>query len=208
MILRFLHWVASNGVVYDCIQTAVGANKVYSEVASRIPSEANPVILDIGGGTGTLRRFLSFKSRYICLDNEAPKLEAFRKKFPGGLGLLGDATRLPLPDGSVDTAVCTMVAHHLPEELLEAFLRECRRVLRPDGCFVFLDWLRPTTRVPSRILCALDRGAHPYREDRLRQLITNHFEIARADRFTILHEYFVMVLRKNKRADKAGLSRT
>ncbi len=197
MILRFLHWVASHGWVYDGIVAAVGGKRVYSEVAARIPSDrANSVVLDVGGGTGTLRRYLRSKCRYVCLDLEAPKLQTFRQKFPGGLGLLADAALLPMADRSVDVLVCTMVAHHLPEEVLEGFLREGSRVLRTDGCFVFLDWLRRPDRLPSRILCALDRGAHPYGADRLRQLCRNHFEIARSDQFTIFHEYLVMVLRR------------
>jgi ubiquinone/menaquinone biosynthesis C-methylase UbiE len=111
------------------------------------------------------------------------------------MALMADASQLPMPDQSVDVAVCTMVAHHLPEDVFEAVLRECQRVLRPDGCFVFLDWLRPTTRVPSRILCALDRGAHPYRLEHLQRLVEEHFEIPSYDRFAIFHEYVVMVLR-------------
>jgi len=195
-MVRFLHWAASHGWVYDLIQTAAGANKVYSEVARRITSDRpNPVVLDVGAGTGTLRRHLKLNCRYICLDLETPKLQQFRRKFAGGMALMADASQLPMPDRSVDIAVCTMVAHHLPEEIFEAFLGECQRVLRPDGCFVFLDWLRPTTRVPSRILCALDRGAHPYRLEQLQRLAGEHFEIASSHRFAIFHEYMVMVLR-------------
>jgi ubiquinone/menaquinone biosynthesis C-methylase UbiE len=197
MILDLLHRLASHGRVYDWIQNAVGAKRVYAAVASRIPGGSpNPVVLDIGGGTGALRRHLGFDCRYVCLDLEVPKLRAFRQKFPQGLALLGDATQLPLPDGSVDAAVCTAVAHHLPEEVFDNLLRESSRVLRPGGCLVFLDWIRPSRRIPSLILAALDRGAHPYSLARMRELIQCHFEIARSDRITIWHEYVLMVLRK------------
>jgi ubiquinone/menaquinone biosynthesis C-methylase UbiE len=199
MLLRFLHWAASHGWVYDCIQTAAGAKRVYSEVAARIPdAQNNPVILDIGGGTGSLRQYLGPNCRYICLDLEAPKVLRFRHKFPSGMGLLADAARLPIPDRSIDFTACTMVAHHLSEEVLNEVFRECRRVLRPGGRFVFLDWLRRPDRLPSRILWALDRGAHPYTPERLRELSQCYFEITRSDRFTILHEYLIVVLQKKR----------
>ncbi len=195
MIVRFLHWAASHGWVYDRIQSIFGAKTVYSEVAKRIRTGRNPVVLDIGAGTGTLLRYLTGDCRYICFDLEAPKLAAFRGKFPTGMALLGDASALPVSDQSVDFAVCTMVAHHLPREVFRQLLGECRRVLRPEGCFVFLDWLRPTTRIPSRILCALDRGAHPYSLDELDSLIQERFTVTSSGRFAVYHEYVVMVLR-------------
>jgi len=199
MILRFLHWVASHGWVYDCIQVAAGGRRVYAEVAARIPRDRpNAIVLDIGGGTGTLGCRLPSEYRYICLDLEEPKLRTFRRKFPGGMGLLADAARLPLPDGSIDIVVCTMVAHHLPEAVLKDVLTECRRVLRAEGRFVFVDWLRRPDRLPSRILCALDRGAHPYVLESLQPLVEKHFEIDRSDRLTIFHEYLFMVLRNKQ----------
>jgi ubiquinone/menaquinone biosynthesis C-methylase UbiE len=205
MILRFMHWAASHGWVYDLIQVVCGADKVYSAVAARVAVCAraggvNSVVLDIGGGTGTLRNYLKFDCRYVCLDNEAPKLQRFQEKFPGGLALLGDAMRLPMPDRSVDVAVCTMVAHHLPEEVLIGFFQECRRVLRDDGSFVFLDWLVREDRLISRILRRLDRGANPYTPERLQYLLKSHFDIGSAERFTVLNEYLVAVVHKSAAA--------
>ena len=199
MILRFLHWVASHGRVYDFIQVAAGGRRIYAEVAARVPSDPpHAIVLDIGGGTGTLGRHLHSGCRYICLDLEEPKLRRFRQKVPGGMGLLADGARLPLPDGSVDTVVCAMVAHHLPEAVLKDVFAECQRVLRAGGRFIFLDWLRRVDRLPSRILCALDRGAHPYVAERLQQLLENRFEIDRSDRLAIFHEYLLMVLRSKE----------
>lgn len=202
MILRFLHWVASHGRVYDFIQVAAGGRRVYAEVAARIPSDRpNAIVLDIGGGTGSLGCHLPCEYRYICLDLEEPKLRRFRQKVPCGIGLLADGAQLPFPDGSVDTVVCTMVAHHLPEAVFKGVLTECHRVLRPEGRLVFVDWLRRVDRLPSQILCALDRGAHPYLPERLHELFEDHFEIDCSDRLSIFHEYLLMVLR-NKKQDR------
>jgi SAM-dependent methyltransferase len=50
---------------------------------------------------------------------------------PGIQVLEGDASALPLPDGSADGAWLSLVIHHIPD--LEAAAREIRRVLRPDA---------------------------------------------------------------------------
>ncbi|HEY63660.1 MAG TPA: methyltransferase domain-containing protein [Caldilineae bacterium] len=44
-----------------------------------------------------------------------------------------DTTRLPLPDGSVDLAVCNAVLEHIPPRHRPAHLREIWRTLRPGG---------------------------------------------------------------------------
>ena len=48
---------------------------------------------------------------------------------PGIRVLAGDASALPLADGSADGAWLSLVIHHIPD--LEAAAREIRRVLRP-----------------------------------------------------------------------------
>jgi ubiquinone/menaquinone biosynthesis C-methylase UbiE len=50
---------------------------------------------------------------------------------PGIRVLEGDASTLPLPDGSADGAWLSLVIHHIPD--LEAAAREIRRVLRPGA---------------------------------------------------------------------------
>lgn len=44
-----------------------------------------------------------------------------------------DAARSGLPDGSVDAITSTSVLEHLPPAMIPPILRECRRILRPDG---------------------------------------------------------------------------
>ena len=44
-----------------------------------------------------------------------------------------DATNLKLPDGSIDFHVSYAVLEHMPREIVEATLKEARRLLRPEG---------------------------------------------------------------------------
>ena len=51
--------------------------------------------------------------------------------------LQAPADRIPLPDGSVDTVVCTLVLCTVPD--LDATLTEIRRLLRPGGRLLFIE---------------------------------------------------------------------
>lgn len=60
----------------------------------------------------------------------------------------GVAEALPLPDGSVDDVVCTLVLCTVPD--LEQTLREVRRLLRPGGRFRFVEHVAAPARTPRR----------------------------------------------------------
>ena len=99
-------------------------------------------VLDIGCGTGGLaRRVTEQGGRYIGLDFYPAVLEMAQALFcdlPGSASarlIRGSGTSLPLRDESVDLVTAFDVIEHLVggEPWQQAFLREIRRVLRPEG---------------------------------------------------------------------------
>jgi SAM-dependent methyltransferase len=60
-----------------------------------------------------------------------------RRKVPQADFRIGDLTRLPLEDESVDVAVCALALTHLPDP--EPAIAELARVTRPDGTIVLAD---------------------------------------------------------------------
>ena len=137
--------------------------------------------LDVGSGWGTLSRALvPFFDEVWSLEIVRQRLvfqNAFRRREGlDGLRLArGSAIRLPFADASFDLVVGNgiiqwvgLADHARPvPELQDAFLAECRRVLRPDGVFVmgcenrfgFFHWLgardhtglRYTSLLPRRL---------------------------------------------------------
>ena len=100
-------------------------------------------LLDLPCGTGELERRLRSRwpeLRCVGLDLSGEMLRAARHKSAGTAAAWAqaDAGRLPLADGSVDVAVCANGFHYYREPV-EA-LRELRRVLRPGGTLVLVDW--------------------------------------------------------------------
>jgi ubiquinone/menaquinone biosynthesis C-methylase UbiE len=108
-------------------------------------------VLDVGCGTGTL--LLAAAERVGpsgALHGIEPSMEmaahARRKAEAHRVPLEvveGSADRLPYPPGSFDAVFCTLVFHHLPRSMQEGAVREMRRVLRPGGRAVIVDWQRP-----------------------------------------------------------------
>jgi ubiquinone/menaquinone biosynthesis C-methylase UbiE len=101
-----------------------------------IQRHLNPVpgmtMVDIGAGTGTFSAAFSdwFGLSVFAVEPSA----AMRARIPRQPGIEvsgGDASALPLPDGSADGAWLSLVLHHIPD--LEAAAREIRRVLRPGA---------------------------------------------------------------------------
>ena len=71
------------------------------------------------------------------VDASADMLAKARAKLPEARFEQGDLTALPLPNGSVDAALCALALVHLPD-LAPAFA-ELARVVRPGGRIVISD---------------------------------------------------------------------
>jgi ubiquinone/menaquinone biosynthesis C-methylase UbiE len=103
-------------------------------------------LLDLGAGTGQFATaFLAwFDFDVIAVEPSA----AMRAQIPSEVRALpGDASAIPLPDGSVDGAWISLVLHHIPD--LEAAAREIRRVLRHGAPVMIRGGVAPTQ--PDRI---------------------------------------------------------
>ncbi len=105
-------------------------------------------VLDVGTGTGDLAleflRRRGFRGRVVGLDFAQPMLERARAKTRGAANarfILGDASRLPFRDGAFDVVSAAFAARNFAD--LPAALASCRRVLRPGGRLVLLEFFRP-----------------------------------------------------------------
>jgi ubiquinone/menaquinone biosynthesis C-methylase UbiE len=194
MLTSILHRIVAQPWVYDLVQSAVGAKQVRARLAGRIQPHRNAkVIVDIGGGTGSVAGLWSASSRYICLDIDPLKLDGFVAKNSGGTALLGDASRIPIADGSVDAVLCTNVTHHLTDELLARMLSECARVLAAGGKLILSDAIWAPDRRVSRTIWKYDRGSFPRTAEVLRRAVGQYLAVDTWDQFAVWHEYFICV---------------
>jgi ubiquinone/menaquinone biosynthesis C-methylase UbiE len=110
--------------------------------------EQGQSVLDVGCGTGSLaiaaRRRVGPAGQVEGVD-ASPELIARARKKAGRAGVdvrftIGGAETLPFPDATFDAVLNTMVLHHLPREAREWCAREMRRVLKPGGRVLAVDF--------------------------------------------------------------------
>ena len=147
--------VASN---YDLMNDLMsgGVHRLWKDAAAaRLNPQPGETILDVAGGTGDMaRRYAKMARRaqqrrggddaqVIVLDYNAEMILAGVEKGgePEMIWSVGDAQSLPLPDASVDAYSISFGIRnvaHIPTALAEA-----RRVLKPGGRFLCLEFSRP-----------------------------------------------------------------
>jgi len=99
-------------------------------------------IIDIGAGTGycagALRRRYT-RAQLLLVDFSAAMLEAARAKAPRWRSrqryICADAEGLPFADASADIVFSSLTFQWCSN--LDAVFAECRRVLKPEGLFIF-----------------------------------------------------------------------
>ena len=137
---------------------SVGVHRLWKDaVASRLNPRPGEVIIDCAGGTGDMaRRFAKMARRaqlrrggadaqIFVVDYNAEMIAAGRQRggMPEITWTVGDAQRLPLPDASADAYVISFGIRNVTD--IRAALREARRVLKPGGRFLCLEFSRPVT---------------------------------------------------------------
>ena len=135
-----------------------GVHRLWKDaVAARLNPQPGEVIIDCAGGTGDMaRRFAKMARRaqerrggpdalVNIIDYNAEMIGAGIEKGgePEITWTVGDAQRLPLPDAYADAYVISFGIRNVTD--IDAALREARRVLKPGGRFLCLEFSRPAT---------------------------------------------------------------
>ena len=126
---------------------SLGVHRIWKKLfVEALDPRANKSLLDLAGGTGDITFGWLGKGGgpAILSDINAAMLSvgrdrAFNRGFASGLSfVVADAENLPLPDRCVDTVSMAFGLRNCTDK--DAVLREARRVLRPGGRFVCLEF--------------------------------------------------------------------
>lgn len=160
---------------YDLMNRVMtlGQDQGWRRRAARAVVKPGDVVVDAGTGTGDLALACldAGATRVIGLDFARAMLLRARAKAgdAGRAGFaLGDATRLPLPDASVDVWCSAFMVRNIPD--LDAALREAARVLRPGGRLAVLE----IPRMDRGVLQPFARAHFTKVVPRLGRLISGH----------------------------------
>lgn len=137
---------------------SAGVHRLWKDAAAaRLNPRPGETIIDCAGGTGDMaRRYARMARRaqerrggpdasVIVIDYNAEMIAAGVQKGgePEMSWAVGDAMALPLPDACADAYSIAFGIRNVAD--VAAALREARRVLRPGGRFLCLEFSRPVT---------------------------------------------------------------
>jgi demethylmenaquinone methyltransferase/2-methoxy-6-polyprenyl-1,4-benzoquinol methylase len=125
----------------------------------------HPTVLDLGGGTGVLSSRLAdvLPGAYTVVD-PTRAMERYVPDRPDVRAVLGSAENVPFPGGSFDAVIVSDAFHHFADQ--DAAVREMRRVLRPGGGLVMLEF-DPRAWPVAAVERVVDRSGHLFSPDEL-----------------------------------------
>ena len=175
---------------------SAGVHRVWKDMAvARLNPQPGEVIVDCAGGTGDIARRLARMARraqarrggpdarVMVVDFDAEMVGQGRQRVhePEIAWAVGDAQQLPLPDGCANAYVISFGLRNVTD--IPRALAEARRVLKPGGRFLCLEFSRPVTDALRRAydaysfkaipaiggLVARDRDAYQYLVESIRR---------------------------------------
>lgn len=146
--------VLHSGAGYDLLVRILtwGREERFREFMLRLARlQRGEAVLDVACGTGTLaiaaRRLVGPSGSVAGIDASAEMIERARAKaIRAGLDLdLVNATaqEIPFPNEHFDIVIGTLMLHHLWQLVRSTFFEEARRVLKPGGRLLLIDFGRP-----------------------------------------------------------------
>jgi ubiquinone/menaquinone biosynthesis C-methylase UbiE len=141
-----LHWAGPYDAIFNHIlQPSQASIGVLAQV------KAGDRVLDVGCGSGRLtlaaQGWAGENGEAVGIDPSPEMIQIARRnaersrlkaKFEVGV-----AESLPFPDGSFDVVLNRLMLHHLPGDLKQRGLAEMRRVLKPGGVCLVVDFEPP-----------------------------------------------------------------
>jgi demethylmenaquinone methyltransferase/2-methoxy-6-polyprenyl-1,4-benzoquinol methylase len=166
--------VASRYDLMNDVMSA-GVHRLWKDAtAARLNPQPGETIIDCAGGTGDMaRRFASLArrarerrggedARILVVDYNAEMISAGRSRglSPEIDWAVGDAQGLPLPDACANAYVISFGIRNVTD--IPAALREARRVLKPGGRFLCLEFSRPPAPALARLYDAYSFRVIPF----------------------------------------------
>ena len=119
-----------------------GIHRWWKRTLARRCRDVAGAAVDLAGGTGDVARLLAAQGRSVVVcDPSLPMMQQGRRRASTVLWLAGEAEALPFADASIDLLTVSFGLRNATR--LDAALAEIRRVLKPGGRFVCLEFSRP-----------------------------------------------------------------
>jgi len=140
-----VRWFRMMAPVYDVVEFFVAHIRKRVVTEAHLPKGAK--ILDMACGTGS--QSIAFAKRgfsVVGVDLSPDMLARAKKKVKTGYDatfLCQDSSHIPYENSHFDLAVVSFGLHDMPEEVGSAILEEMKRVTKPNGDIIIVDYDRP-----------------------------------------------------------------
>jgi len=141
-----LRKVYIDGLLYDSILETLlkGLKKRVTEI---ILKHGLFPVLDICCGTGMqCRRIWRTEQDIYGLDRDLRMIQYAASKYPEIPFLCADAVLIPFRNSCLNGAIFSYSLHDKSPEMRTKMLEETKRILKPDGKIVFVDFEKPWSR--------------------------------------------------------------
>src|SRR5262245_30083728 len=167
------------------------------DLARLAPGES---VLDVGCGTGSLaiaaRRRVGPEGQVSGIDASPEMIaRATSKATKAGIDVAfrtAVAEALPFPDAAFDAVLSTLMLHHLARRVREQCLIEIRRVLKPGGRLLVVDFGHPQAK--SGVLAHFHRRGHVDPRDVISLLSDARFHVLAQGALGISSLYYVLAM--------------
>ncbi|HKD80607.1 MAG TPA: methyltransferase domain-containing protein [Candidatus Angelobacter sp.] len=131
---------------------SLGGERTYREKTLDLAGlKRGESVLDVGCGTGTLaiaaKRHVGSAGKVYGIDASPEMIARARNKAKKATADVAFENaiveKLPFPDATFDVVLSTTMLHHLPDKARRQCLHEVRRVLKPAGRFLAVDFGGP-----------------------------------------------------------------
>lgn len=115
------------------------SRRFYIDLIKELDIEDGNCVLDVGCGTGNILAYIGKKNEIngYGLDISENMIKIAKQKNNKYNFIVGDSSKLPYDDESMDVVIACMAYHHFPNQ--EKFRQEALRVLKPRGMLYISD---------------------------------------------------------------------
>jgi len=152
---RVIHWARPYDALFDHILRPSEAS-----ILALAQVKAGHKVLDVGCGSGRLtiavQKRVGPTGEALGID-PAPEMIAIARQNAARAGLaakfeVGLVEAMPYPDATFDVVLNRLMMHHLPGDLKARGLAEMRRVLKPGGVCLIVDFEPPKSPIGRHLV--------------------------------------------------------
>ena len=127
-----------------------GAKETFARIESMVSFESTDKVLDLGGGTGRIGRFLVDKvNSVVVVDSSKKMIDQCRQKYPKLSCICSDVKNLPISSDSINKIIVVDAFHHFQDQ--EQTIKEIKRVLVKNG-EIIIEEFNPTSMIGKLVV--------------------------------------------------------